>query len=120
MRDCGRVFPVGLSQNTSMTDDAWRTRLEDAVTADGRSLRQISLDAGLSEGYLHGILRNGKEPTLDRFIRICSTLHISTAYALMGAKVAPETEAIIAALESDPRTRDAVLALLGREDAQLR
>lgn len=100
-----------------MADDLWRNRIEVAVERDGRSLRDISLAAGLSHGYLHGILRDGKEPTLDRFIRICDELNLSLSHTLMGADVSHDTESIIAALESDPATRQAVLSLLRRGSA---
>lgn len=100
-----------------MADDKWRIRVERAVSEDGRSLRDISLAAGLSHGYLHGILRDGKEPTLDRFVRICQELGVSLSYALLGADVTPETEVIIEALADDEETRSAVLALLKRRTA---
>ncbi|MEY1555300.1 helix-turn-helix domain-containing protein [Yoonia sp. R2331] len=98
-----------------MSDDLWRGRLEAAVERDGRSMRDISLAARLSHGYLHGILRDNKEPTLDRFIRICKELDVSLSYALLGAEITKETETIVSGLESDAKTRAAILALLGRE-----
>lgn len=97
-----------------MADSSWRIRIETAVSKDKRSLRDISLAAGLSHGYLHGILRDDKEPTLDRFIRICAELDVSLAYALMGLDINPETESIVSALEGDAQTRSAVLSILKR------
>jgi transcriptional regulator with XRE-family HTH domain len=98
-----------------MKDDAWRSRIEAAVKQDGRSLRDISLAAGLSHGYLHGILRDDKEPTLDRFIRICQELKISVAFALLGLHISPDAQRIVKLLEDRPEARDAILALLPRE-----
>lgn len=99
-----------------MEKGTWKERLQEAIDADGRSLRDVSLAAGLSHGYLHGILRDNKEPTLDRFIKICNALNVSVTYILLGARVSPATEKIVSLLESDPAARDAVLALLGRLD----
>jgi ribonucleoside-diphosphate reductase alpha chain len=99
---------------SAMHDSGWRQRLEDAVRKDGRSLRDISLEAELSHGYLHGILRDGKEPTLDRFAKICKVLNLSLSYALMGVDISIETEEIVRGLDSDPGTREAILALLKR------
>jgi len=96
-----------------MTDDGWRIRLQAAVDRDGRSMRDISLESGLSHGYLHGILREGKEPTLDRFMKVCAELGVSSTYILLGADVSAETEEIVRALESSPSKRAAILALLG-------
>lgn len=95
-----------------MANDDWRERLEAAVSKDGRSFRDISLAAGLSHGYLHGILRDNKEPTLDRFVRICKVLNISVAYALMGMDITRETEQIISEIEADGERRTAILQLL--------
>lgn len=104
----------GLGQFAPMKDDSWRIRLEEAIRKDGRTMREISLGAGLSHGYVHGILRDGKEPTLDRFLRICKEVRISAAYALLGVNVTPETEQIISLLESDPKKVESLLGLLGR------
>lgn len=98
-----------------MSDDAWRKRLEEVIERDGRSLRDISLAAGLSHGYLHGILRDDKEPTLDRFLRICKELNISVAYALLGAQLSAESEELVKLLQDHPEKRAAILALLPRD-----
>jgi len=103
-----------LCKTAIMSGVDWRERLEQAILEDGRSLRDLSLAAGLSHGYLHGILRDDKEPKLDRFIQICREIGVSPAYVLLGVNVSPEAEAIIRLLDADPAARDAVLALLSR------
>lgn len=108
----GRANNSEISHLTGMDNDAWRERIESAVKKDGRSLRDISLAAGLSHGYLHGILRDGKEPTLDRFIKICKALKISTVYALMGIDVSDNQIALIEEIERGGPRADAILALL--------
>ena len=90
----------------------WRNRLEGVIRADGRSLRDVSLAAKVSHGYLHGVLRDGKEPTLDRFLRICSALHVSAVYVLTGLDVNQETEAIMRAIQQNDKARSAILTLL--------
>lgn len=75
-------------------------------------MRDISLAAKLSHGYLHGILRDGKEPTLDRFSRICDVLDIGLAHALVGLEITPETEKLIGEIEGDPGRRAALLSIL--------
>lgn len=95
-----------------MVDESWRVRLDAAIEASEGSLRTVSLKAGLSPGYVHGILRDNKEPTLDRFIRICQAAGVSATYVLLGADVSPETEEIIRALEDHPERRGAILSLL--------
>lgn len=108
----GRAKISEISQLKGMYDDEWRTRIETAAKEDGRSLRDISLAAGLSHGYLHGILRDGKEPTLDRFTKICKALNMSTAYALMGINVTDAQLELIQEIERGGPRADAILALL--------
>ncbi len=105
---------LDLEHEKGMKNDSWRQRIEAAIAADERSMRDISLAAGLSHGYLHGILRDGKEPTLDRFIRICDVLGISLAHALMGVDLSPDTERLISEIEGDEESRAAILAILSR------
>lgn len=96
-----------------MADEPWRIRLQAAIDRDGRSFRDISISAGLSHGYLHGVLSDGKEPTLDRFMKVCAELGVSATYILLGVNVSAETEEIVRALEANPGKRAAILALLG-------
>lgn len=97
-----------------MRGQEWRQRLEAALTERGESMRSASLKAGVGANYIHGILKENKEPTVDRMIAICKTLNVSLSYILTGAKVSRETEGILRALEESPETRDAILALLSK------
>jgi ribonucleoside-diphosphate reductase alpha chain len=97
-------------------DDSWRARLQGILDRDGRSMRDVSLSAGLSAGYLHGILKGGKDSTIDRIAAIADALNVSLAYILIGLEVSPETEKLISLLQSDPASRDAVLQLLRARD----
>ncbi|WP_373418438.1 helix-turn-helix domain-containing protein [Sagittula sp. MA-2] len=107
-----RAIVNAVSDTSAMKDTAWRERLSAAIAQDGRSLREISLASDVSHGYLHGILRDGKEPTLDRFFRICKTLNVSSAQILLGVDLTQETEQIIVQIERNPSKRAALLALL--------
>lgn len=108
----GRANKSEISHLLRMENDDWRKRFEEAAAKDGRSLRDISLAAGLSHGYLHGILRDGKEPTLDRFKKICKALGMSQAYALMGIDVSDDHVALIEEIDRGGPRADAILALL--------
>jgi transcriptional regulator with XRE-family HTH domain len=92
--------------------DGWRSRIEDTIKRDGWSLREVSLRAGVSHGYLHGVLRDGKEPTLDRFLKICSALQLSAVYVLTGISIGQEDQAILSAMSRDDRLRHAILSLI--------
>ena len=77
-------------------------------------MREVSLAAGLSAGYLHGVLKDRKDPTIDRLSAIARAMNISLSYILVGVRVSRDTERLIEVLESDPDRRQAVLRLLDR------
>jgi transcriptional regulator with XRE-family HTH domain len=69
-----------------MADDEWRMRLQEVVDKSGKSLRAISIKAGCSHGYLHGILNEDKEPTINRLVRLCAELDVSVIYIVLGIR----------------------------------
>jgi hypothetical protein len=97
-----------------MAAECWRIRLAQALADSGRSANAVSTDARCAPNYLHGLLTQGKEPTLDRFLRICRALNVSPSYVLTGSQVTRDTEAVVAALEDHPEKRAAILALIGK------
>jgi transcriptional regulator with XRE-family HTH domain len=78
MSEIEDVPEAGLSRILRSMGDSevhgWRRRLQDAIDASGRSMRNISLGADLNPGYLYSILRDGKDPTVDSLIRIAQEL----------------------------------------------
>lgn len=101
-----------------MVNDAWRNRLNDAVQAAkarGKSARAISLAAGRGPGYVHSLLKEGKDPTINNLADVCQQLSVSLSYILYGVELDAETEAIIRLLEENPRRRAAILQLLEEE-----
>lgn len=120
--DTSSVFFKGRADLSAMADiiamqesidiTALRQRLEGAVQQSGRSMRSISLDAGVGPGYLHSILVEGKEPRLLRLARVCDVMNVSLLNILYGVDISPETTDIIQRLERNPSKRDGILALL--------
>lgn len=98
-----------------MVDSDWRTRLQAAIDKSGRSLRDISLKSGKGPGYLFSILKEGKDPTVESMVAVCSTLNVSVSYILLGVDMSKESEAILQALEGSPERRSAVLQLLDQD-----
>lgn len=95
-------------------DDAWKTRLADAVEKSGRSMRAISLAADAGPGYLHSVLQEGKDPSVGKLLAVCRALGASPTFILYGIDVLPEDAEVIDAMRADPETRDAVVSLLRR------
>lgn len=100
-----------------MKDDTWRQRLADAVQKSGMSKRAISLEAKAGAGYVHSILKEGKDPTIGKLTAVCDVIHASPTYILYGVDVHAEDAEVIEAMREDPGTRDAVVSLLRRRKA---
>jgi ribonucleoside-diphosphate reductase alpha chain len=79
----------------------YRKNLLSLIEARGTTMRQLSLDAGLSHGYLHGIIKDGKEPTLDRLTKIAEVLGVEVSAIVGGAYAAPE---VVANSDAEPQT----------------
>ena len=64
----------------------WRDRLQERITAHGRSMRSVSLKAGLSANFLHEILTKGRDPSLRNLMAVASELGTSVAFLIEGAR----------------------------------
>ena len=78
-----------------MSREAWRNRLQEAAEKSGKSLRAVSLAAGCSPGYLHGILSSRKEPTIARLVKLCDMLGVSVTYVVLGIAWSPTQEQLL-------------------------
>lgn len=96
-----------------METGEWRPRLADALARSGKTKRGVSLAAKLGAGYLHSILVEGKDPTIDNLIAVCREIGVSLTYVLYGVEITPATEAILRELEAlSPARREGLLRLL--------
>lgn len=95
-----------------MENTGWRGRLAAHLSDAKLSKRKVSLDSGNGPGYVHSILSEGKDPTIENLMAVCSAAGVSLSYILYGFDLTPEDEAIIAAMHESPEKRDAVLTLL--------
>lgn len=96
-----------------MSNDAWRQRLATAVDGSGKSMRAISLAAGMGPGYLHSVIKEGKEPTISSLIAICREIGASLGYILLGQDVSSLDEEFLTLITnaSEPQKR-AILEIL--------
>lgn len=95
-----------------MKNDKWRDRLADAIKQQNRSLRQVSLQAGKGAGYLHSILVEGKDPSVDNLTDVCHALGISLAFALYGLDISPQKERLLRLYDEHPEMQDGIMRLL--------
>lgn len=96
----------------------WRQRLEKGLKDKRLSKRGVSLSAGMGEGYVHSILKDGKDPTVDSFLKVCAASGLSPAYVLLGYDLTPEVEELLALWSAaSPATRDGILQILAAHKA---
>lgn len=100
-----------------MADTNWRTRLEEAITKSGKSRRAISIAAGRGPGYIHSLLKEGKDPTVDNLMQVCEVIGVSLSHVLYGVEISPETEEVLSLLEKNPGAREGILQILRAKDA---
>lgn len=95
-----------------MENADWRARLRDAMDRRGMSAREVSLAAGKGQGYVHSILKEGKDPTVDNLVAVCKVLDVTLSEIIYGIEMSPETAEILSLLEGSPETREGLLKIL--------
>jgi transcriptional regulator with XRE-family HTH domain len=93
--------------------ETWRDRLAVGIEKSGKSLREISIASGSSPGYVSALFKDGKEPTVDKLLKVCAAANVSFYYVVGGFDITPETEEFLRLLGRAPeRVRESVLTLL--------
>jgi hypothetical protein len=100
------------ADNSAMADDMWRKRLEEAVAESGKSKRSISLASGNGPGYVHSILTEGKDPTIEKIMNVCDAIPVSPIYILHGLNVGRIESEILRGVRDNPDAANGVLAIL--------
>lgn len=95
-----------------MENDDWRTRLTTTMARKEISARALSLSAGCGPGYVHSILKEGKDPTIERLRAVADQLDVTVSHLLYGIDVSPETAEVVQLLEDNPEKRQGILAIL--------
>lgn len=78
-----------------MADKSWRERLLQAIEDKQTSMSAVSQAIGRSPGYLYGILKEGKEPTVDNLVKVVDELGVSLTWLLFGDDTSPEAEKLL-------------------------
>lgn len=97
-----------------MSIDGWKKRLADGVAKSGRSQREVSLSAKLNPGYLHSILKEGKDPTVGSLFAICEAAGINIHFVLGGFDITPKKQRYLELLsDADKKDQRLISHLLG-------
>jgi len=79
----------------------WYQRLVAAIREDGRPLKEISIAARCGENYVQQMLKDGKQPGTDRFVRLLKVLgRASSLHVILGTEMTPEDEELIRVVSS--------------------
>lgn len=113
----GRAKVNRLRDKIAMQTGKWRERFEREVDNSTLSMRAISLAAGLGPGYVHSVIKEGKDPTIENLIKVCDVLNVSTAYVLHGLEFTPNEAQILELIRKNPARRDAILSLFLDQEA---
>ena len=93
--------------------DDWRVRLAQKIEESGKSMRAISLACGRAEGYVHSILKDGKNPRAEALAEICAEAGTSISYVLYGIDISAEGEKFLKLFsQASTDMRAAILTLL--------
>lgn len=92
--------------------DEMRNRLQEALDNKRMSMRAASLEAGLSETALHGIVKLGRDPGVSNLVKVCDVLDVTLGWIMYGQDLTPENAEVLQLLQDNPSKRDAILALL--------
>jgi transcriptional regulator with XRE-family HTH domain len=108
-----RANPSDMEDISAMLDGAWRNRLAAALKDSGKSMREVSLAAGMGPGYVHSLLSDGKDPTIHNLIKVCDVVGKSLSFILYGYELTAENEEILRLLmAATPGEREGFLRIL--------
>lgn len=88
---------------SAMLDQGWKDRLAAAINESGKSKRAISLAAGMGPGYVHSVLVEGKDPTIENLAKICDHAGVSLSFVIFGYDLHKEDEDLLVVLRSLPK-----------------
>lgn len=93
-------------------ESAMRRRLISVLEDRSLSMREVSLGANLSESYLSGVLKLGRDPQLSKLIAVCEYLEVSVTWALYGYEVPQGADEILMLLQDNPDMTEMIASLL--------
>ena len=96
----GSVLSVAEEKPAETNTGGYAANIERYLKIKGVSMRQLSLDAGLGQGYVHSILKEGNSPTVESLEKIAKALGVGLS-EIIGSKPAPD---VVANDDAEPQT----------------
>ena len=86
-----------------LMNESWLTRLKALIEADGRSLRQVSIDAGLGPNFVQQMLKDGKDPTIEKLQAVLLALgQDKLLFVMTGVDLSPSDIEFLRLLKAAP------------------
>ena len=101
-----------------MNED-WITRLRECVERDGRSMRKLSVEAGLGPNFLQQLFSTRKDPGFGKLARLLNVLGSDAPhYVVSGIRMDREEAEMLRLLRAlpEPALRDTARILLALAD----
>lgn len=90
---------IGSTVDTPDDMEPWRKRLAAAVRDSGKSMKEISLAAGLNQSFVRDALERGRKPKFDNLSALCKVLGTTASFILTGMNDAAPNDIQEAALK---------------------
>lgn len=78
-----------------MADISWRPRLAEAIERSGKSERAISRAIGRTPSYLHSVLKENKQPSIDNLVLLATELNVSLTWLIFGVEMSGDAETLL-------------------------
>ena len=84
-------------------EKGWYKRLVAVIEDDRRDMKAISLEAGCGPNYVQQMIKDGKQPGIDRFINILAVLgRPASLHVILGDDLNAEDEELIRLISGLP------------------
>lgn len=108
----GRASTYSLRNILPMEDSDWRGRLREKISGSGQSMRSISLRAGFAPGYVHSILVDEKEPSVESLTKVSQAIGVSPVYIICGMDISERELELVRRLRQQEGAEELLLAIL--------
>lgn len=104
---------------TAFMNEDWKARLLSAIDASGRSDREVSKAAKLGVNAVNELRTTGKQPSVERVLRIAEAVGVSRSFLFLGREASMEEEEYLRLLaNATPDERKSVAILLQRKSPE--
>lgn len=95
-------------------NETWFNRLAEAIEADPRSMRRLSMEAGVGENFVSQMIKDRKEPGIEKVMSILDKLGAAAAlYVILDLRIEDGDDQFLEmVLKADSGQRRQILGIL--------